>query len=77
MSKPKEKRRPGLVDDRVSYTIDDLKTLGIGEETQDEMRAGGVGARLISGKLRFLGDEINAWIRRQPAKKLLKQKSVA
>jgi hypothetical protein len=70
MSKPRTARRYGVIDDRRSYTIDDLKSLGIGEETQDEMRLDGVKARLISGRLRFEGDEIRAWIRKKPAKPL-------
>ena len=80
MSKPREKRRYGVIDDRRSYTIDDLKELGIGEDEQDAMRLDGTApARMVSGRLRFMGNEINAWIRKQPVKEVAKkrEKSVA
>jgi len=70
MGKPRTKRRYGVIDDRRSYTIDDLRNLGIGEDAQDAMRADGVAPRLIPGsnRLRFMGDEVNDWIRKQPVK---------
>jgi hypothetical protein len=73
---PRKKAKPrvSVIDARRSYGVDDMIRIGYGYKAMAAMRLEGVNARMAQGHLRFMGEEILDWERRQPVAPVKRKK---